>query len=190
MVVVVGVTGTIASGKDLFAELLAKELGARRFGFSEVIDCELTKRKMPITRPNQRQLANELRKEQGGGVLAKMLALRVSKEKEFAVVQGFRNLLEVEEFRFAFGKKFVLIAVDAAFLIRFKRARDRAKPGEKKTLGEFKEVDARERGKEEAHYGHNIDACMALADYNFENDGTLEDLLATAKSFAEKARKL
>ena len=190
MVFVIGVTGTIASGKETLAQMLALGLGAKKFGFSEVLDEELTRLGKPLSRPNQRELASEMRMKQGPGVWARRLVERISKEQGYAVVEGFRNPLEVKEFYSSFGKNFMLVSIDAKFSVRFKRAKQRAKEGEKKTEKEFKDTDERERGKEEPFYGHNIDGCMALADYKIINEGTLNGLKTQANLIMEKARKL
>ena len=190
MVFVVGVVGTIASGKDTLADLVAVGLGGKRFGFSQVIDEELARKGREVTRPNQRDLANSVRRREGPGAWAKILADRVAIQEGYAVAEGFRNPMEIKEFYADFGKKFVLVAIDAKLSIRFKRATERAKEGEKKTLQEFKDIDAREKGKGEEFYGHNIDGCMALADYAVINNGSFEDLKRQAGLVVEKVKRL
>ena len=190
MTVVIGVVGTIASGKDVFADLVAARLAAVRFSFSQAIDKELKARKIAVSRPTQRQLANDLRALEGPGVWAKRIVEEMAFAEGYAVVEGFRNPLEVKEFYATFGKRFILVAVDAKVSTRFERAKARAKPGDYKTFEEFKEVDAKERGKGETFYGHNIDGCIALADYAVINNGSLDDLKRQADLVVEKARKL
>ena len=94
---IMGVTGLTGSGKGALCKILA-EKGFIKLGHSGIIDEELKKRNLEITRDNQVRVANEMRKIHGTGYWARELIKKIEPNKNY-VVEGFRNISEVEEFR-------------------------------------------------------------------------------------------
>ena len=98
---IIGVTGSYASGKDSVAEYLIKK-GFQHFSLSDEIRKELKKRKIKETRQNLIKLGNELRKKHGNEILAKRIIELISKNNKnlnkIAIISGvgvrdyYRNL--------------------------------------------------------------------------------------------------
>lgn len=165
---IIGLTGTIASGKSLIASYL-KEKGFQYYSFSDIIKEEAKKRKIVLTRENLQKLGNLLREEnQDEGVLAKLILKKVKTQK--AVLDGIRNCSEIKELRKR--KDFVLIGVDAPQKLRYKRLRARARKGDPKTFNEFKEID----DKENRGYGQEVNKCLKKVDFLIINDSTISQL--------------
>jgi len=167
---IIGVTGTHASGKDTVAGYICKKFNTTDYSTSAEIGYELDSRGMDQSRPNKFTVANELREALGTGELAKRALGRV--REDIAVVSAIRNIGEIEYLKE--NSKFYLIAVDAPIDMRYDRAVKRERIGDGKTLAEFKageeqEIDA-------GITGQQLVPCMRLADYFIVNDGTIETL--------------
>lgn len=165
---IIGITGTISSGKETIAFYLRKK-GFPHFSLADEIREEAKERNLKPTRDNLAYLGTELRKKFGPAYLAKRVLKKIKKD---AVVSSIRNLGEIEEFKKRKG--FILIAVDAKPEIRFLRAKKRKRVGEAKTLKEFIQKEDREKGQN--RFGQQLSLCMEKADYKIENNGTLKEL--------------
>lgn len=165
---IIGITGTNASGKDTAAKFFA-EKGFENFSVSDVIREEARRRNIPITRENLQDLGKELREKFGESHLAQKT---LEKIKGNAVVTSFRHPKEVEAFRK--NDNFTFLNIDAPVELRFKRAQARDRGEEDATtLEEFKKQEARELA--EKGPGQQLGVCMQMADYKTENDGTKEE---------------
>lgn len=170
---IIGVTGTLGSGKDSVSEYLVKEKG---FGFSstgDIIREYVHNAGLPSNRDTQRKMAGKLISENGQGFLLKEAIKRAKGENK--VISGIRQPDEADYLRG--GKDTYLIAVDAPIEIRFARMKDRMRPGDPKSVEELKEKES-----EEMHGGisnknvQNISYCIKKANFNLDNSGTKEEL--------------
>jgi dCMP deaminase len=171
---IIGLTGKNGAGKGEAARELVR-LGFEYHSLSDVLREELKRRKRPVTRDNLTRLGNELRRAHGPGVLAAKTLARLDPHKN-AVVDSFRNPGEVEAFRK--NGSFALISVVASPRVRFARIRTRARENDPKALREFLFVEKREDKPARAGDIHpqNISACIAAADAQLPNNGTLFQL--------------
>ncbi|MBS3133584.1 AAA family ATPase [Candidatus Woesearchaeota archaeon] len=181
---ILGLTGTNASGKSTVAKYFVKK-GFAYYSLSDELRALLKKRKIPATRENLIEAGKHYRERYGNGYLAAVVAKKIGKKK--AVVDSIRNLGEVAELRKIKG--FILIAVDAPVKMRFERARKRMSRRDQKTFFEF---TAKE--KEELHgkgAGQQIAACMKKADFKINNNLSLGNLYkkmeATLRKIGKKA---
>ncbi len=167
---IIGITGLIGSGKGALCEILV-EKGFVKLGHSGIIDEELKKRGLEITRDNQIAVANEMRKIHGAGYWAKKLVEKIEPNKNY-VVEGFRNTGEIEEFRKI--PEFFLIGVAAGFRRRFNWIIKRARPGDPKNLKEFMQNEKRDFFQFDKPEGQQNAICFSMADYYIANEGSLE----------------
>ena len=167
---IIGVTGTHASGKDTVADYICTKYGSNNYSTSEEIGYELTLRGMDHSRPNKFAVANEIRENLGAGELARRALARV--KENLAVVTAIRNVGEIKYLKE--NSNFCLIAVDAPIEMRYERAMGRERFGDGKTLIEFKAGEEKETNA--GVNGQQLIPCMRLADYFIINDGTLGDL--------------
>jgi dephospho-CoA kinase len=166
---IIGLTGTNASGKGTIAEFL-KSQGFSYYSLSDVIRNELKARKTEINRENLIEEGNKLRIKFGPSVLA--LRIIGQMEDSNTVIDSIRNVHEVKELR-KLGN-FILISVDAPVQTRFKRAKDRGRNESSSSLTEFEEMEKKELSQESEH--QQIHRCMNMADIKIINDGTKEQM--------------
>lgn len=184
---IIGLTGTLASGKDVISEYL-KEKGFVYFSLSQEVREAAKERKIELTRENLQDLGNQLRKEKGIGALAKLVSEKIKNQNcSNAVIDGIRNPAEVE---FLEGiENFSLIAVDAPQEIRFKRFINRNKESDPKTFEEFLKVDSRDQGEGEPEDGQQVRKCMDKAQFILLNDSDLETAYSKINEIYENISK-
>ncbi|MFC2174629.1 AAA family ATPase [archaeon] len=161
---IIGLTGPARSGKDTVAHYLMKEYGFKQFDFyHDVFLKELEKRGLEPTKDNASKLGDELRKEGGMGVMAKLLFPLI--DAEDVVITGFRSPDEVEFFR---GKTshFFLLMTSAPREVRYTR-RDDSDPQDKEGFFGRDERDLKNKGME---------TVFMMADYMLDNNGSIEGL--------------
>lgn len=168
MPLVLGITGPNAAGKGEVATYLAEQ-GFRLHSLSDVVREAAADRNLPPLREHLIRIGNEMRAQEGPGVLASRLLPRIGARD---VVDSIRNPAEVAVLRSLSG--FVLIGVRAAAEVRFRRSLLRARPGDPSTLDEFRSREVQENRTDPT--GQQLDATFALADRVVDNDGNLEDL--------------
>jgi dephospho-CoA kinase len=175
---VIGITGTLASGKTTVKDFFLSRFSSSFVSLSDIIEEELKKEGKELKRENFIEKGNQLRKRYGNQILVEAAIITLPKkfEKRVLIIEGIRNPGEVEYLRKKFGKNFVLIAVDAPREIRFRRLRERKKEGDPKTLEEFLEIDETDLGRNQPEYGQKVEECLKLADYLIINDGSINEL--------------
>ena len=96
-------------------------------------------------------------------------------KKDIVVIDGIRNVEEIDRFKKELGKDFVVIAVEASDETRYKRAQSRGRQDDSKDLEKIKERDRRE-----LRWG--LDIVIASADIVISNEGNIDE-------FKNKIRK-
>ncbi|MCK4521881.1 MAG: AAA family ATPase [Nanoarchaeota archaeon] len=165
---IIGLTGTFASGKDEIAKYLQNK-GFAHYSLSDVIRDYATEKGLEHSRKNLRMLGNELRTKYGPAVLAKKIKDKFTGKD---VVSSIRNPAEIEELKKQ--KDFVLIGVDAPVELRFERAMKRGRIENALTLKKFKENEKKENIKNKTN--QQLNECLKMADKLIINDSTLEEL--------------
>lgn len=168
---IIGLTGRIAAGKETLTEFF-RQKGFVYLESSKLLNDELIKRGIEITRKNQQDLGDELRRKFGAGILMKMFLDKLDKNKNY-VIDSLRNPKEAEFLRNC-GIKFFLIAVDAPQELRFQRVLKRGKLSDPKTWEEFLKTDERDFASDDP-LGQQVGKCFELADFIILNDGYLKN---------------
>jgi dephospho-CoA kinase len=181
---VIGITGTIGSGKSLVRNLLKEYFeSCHSISLSTILKRRLGKN---ANRKALQDFGNELRMKFGPQILAEA-AVENLPEKELIIIDGIRNPAEIEFLRKKFGENFKLIAIDAPIQLRFERAVKR-KYEHIKSFREFLEMNERDLGKNEPEYGQQVAKCLQQADFLIINDGTIEDLRKKVEEIVEKIK--
>jgi len=167
---VIGLTGPNASGKGEVADYLGRH-GFSVHSLSDIIREEAARRDLPPEREHLIRIGNLLRREGGAAVLASRLRPRLCRR---AVVDSIRNPAEVQELRRL--SHFVLIGVRATMEQRFARSQRRARPGDPRTLEEFRQRELQENSSDPE--AQQLDATFGLADRVLDNDADLPRLHA------------
>ncbi len=168
----IGVTGTMASGKDTTSAYL-QEKGFFHFSLSDAIRAECDKRGLPKDRDTLRNLGNELREKQGADILAKMaIETLAAQGAKNAVITSIRNPEEIKLLKKQ--GNFIFLAVNAPVELRYERAKSRHRESDFIDFETFKNQEEAEMaggpGKQ------NLAEVIKMADHILINDGTVEDL--------------
>ena len=172
---IIGLTGSLAAGKGIVSDFL-KEKDFIYYSLANEVRLAAEERRIEITRKNLQDLGNQLRKERGSGVLAKLIYNKIHlypKEERKVIVDGIRNPAEVDKLKQF--KDFYLVSVDAPADERFKRMCERKRESDPKTWEEFLAIDKRDKGIGEKEFGQAVGKCMQMADYTLINDCLIED---------------
>lgn len=168
----IGVTGTLVSGKDTVAEYL-KSKGFFHFSLADAIREECDWRGLPKDRDTLRNLGNELRETLGADILARRAIEAIKKQRvQNVVITSIRNPEEVK-----FLKQqpdFVLIAIDAPIEIRYQRIVARERESDFVDFATFQKQEEEEMSGGE--FKQNLAEVIAMADYKIINDRTLKEL--------------
>ncbi len=181
--IIFGVTGQPSSGKDTVAEHLAS-LGFFHIPTANLIREEMREKGIPTDRAHTSTFAIECRKERGAGYLAEIAVNKIKKNKsDRNVVSGLRNTAEVESLKKAFGKDFVMLAVEAPIEARYSWVVGRNRTGDNISFEQFKAEEEKERSGDKNT--HQVDAVISMADKVILNDGTRDELLKKVGDLAK-----
>ena len=130
------------------------------------------------------EAGNSIRAAEGPGALARRLLPRLLGDRNY-VVDSIRHPAEVEILREA-GERFQLIWIDADEAVRFRRIRERGRPGDPETIDEFRSLEERELGSDDS-FAQQLLAVRALADETLDNDGSIERLHEAIQALLKKS---
>jgi len=177
---IIGITGTLGAGKGTVVEIL-KQRGFEHFSVREFLNQIIQSERKEINRDNMVEVANRLRKENSPSYLAEQL-YENAKVFPMAIIDSLRTLGEIEALRKK--GKFILLAVDAKPEIRYERVVLRGSETDRVSFDEFIENERREWESNDANK-QNLKACIEVADYTVENNGSFEDLEKTIKNIID-----
>ncbi len=166
----IGVTGLYGSGKDTVAEFL-KEKNFFHYSLSDFLREELRKRNTKVTRDNLIKIGNELRQQEGNGVLAQR-ALAAVNDGENYVITSIRNPAEAE--LILSREDAILVHVVAPMKERLKRLVVRNREEDPKTLKELNEKEEKEMSRDPA--AQQLHTVAKMAKVTLRNDGALDEL--------------
>lgn len=159
--------GMPASGKSEAADI-AKKLGIPVVNMGDVVREETARRGLPPNDENIGGTGTTLRQEEGMDVIAKRCVPKIRLIKTpVVVVDGTRNIHEIEYFKKEFGTDFMLIAIHTPFKIRFERVIKRSRSDDMNSREELKRRDERE-------IGWGLDKAIEKADITIDNTGTID----------------
>ena len=177
---IIGITGPFGSGKTTASNVF-KKFGYSVTTLSKPLEEEAVRRGLPLTRKVLQDLGNEMRAEQGSGILMKK-ALE-SNNSDKLVVDGLRNIGEIEELRKNEGS--VVLAIVADKQVRFERLKKLTRR-ENLTPELFNKLDLRDLGVNEKMTGLQTAFCIALADFFLDSNETIGKFEADIEKFIKK----
>lgn len=164
----VGVFGTIGSGKGIVCSYLKKRYGFGVVSMGNIIRVITKKKGLPLTRENLHKVQDEYHRKYGKDYVIKLVLQKIRNKKyRNAVVDGIRTPEQA-----AYAKKHgaTLILIDAKPELRFERMKKRRRKHFSKTFEEFKKEEAREWKT------FNFKKTFSYADYKIMNNGTTKEL--------------
>ncbi len=180
---IIGLAGTHASGKDTLADYLSKKHGFYHVSTGDIVREVAIGKYGSVERPVLYKTANEIRTEFGHGATGYMALDKFEKVKDEykgLVVSGFRAIAEAQAVKDRGG---ILVFIDAPERIRFERLRDRARVEEGDlSFEEFKKREDAENGGIDPAF--DISAIKSISDYVITNEandkaGFIEEVVKT-----------
>ncbi len=184
---IIGITGTIGSGKDTLMELLKNEYGFKHYSVRQYLTEKLNEEGLELNRTAMTNLANSLREENHPAFIIEQLFLKAKAEGGNAVIESIRTPGEVE-----FLKEhadFYLFAVDADPNLRYERVQKRKTATDRVDFNTFMAEEQREMSNDEPHM-QNIAACVRLAGNRFRNNSSIDMFYKKVRKALEKELKI
>lgn len=170
--IIIGITGTLGAGKGTIVERLVDK-GFKHFSARDYFLDEVRKRGLPENRDSTTAVANSLREQFGPDFIAVTLYKQAKEFGGNSVIESLRTPGEVNYMR---GQEnFYLFAIDADMHTRYERIQSRKSITDQVSFDKFVADEEREMRSTDPTKG-NIAACMKMADYTFQNNGTKEEL--------------
>jgi len=176
---ILGIIGTVGSGKDTASDYISKKLSISVFQISQPLKDLAKEKNIEPTRENLIQIGSDLVKQNGPDFLAKLVLDKVIGEK--GIVTGIRVVEIIEYMRK--NSNFILLGIESEIQTRFERSIIRNKLGEATTLEQF---DLNEQKENSAPNAQRLFECLKMADYSIENNGSLEEFYQKCDLFLEK----
>lgn len=183
---IIGLSGTLAAGKDTVADYLVEKEGFEHISLSAVLRKVAAEKGIETTMENLTKLGNSLKTEYS----ADYLVNRAKKEVDFSkdiVVSSIRQPEEIESLKRE--KDFYMIFVDADIKIRFERLVKRGRAGDVGEFEKFKEQEEKQLNGQSG--GMNLSKCRKMADYVIVNNCSIEEfkdrIKQTFQQIKEKA---
>jgi deoxycytidylate deaminase/dephospho-CoA kinase len=187
MNLVIGFTGAFGSGCSTACGYLRHERGFTMIALSDPLKAIWEKRtsNRNYTREDLQKLGDEIRKEQGPGAVVKLAFEGVPQDYEHPiVVDGIRNVGEIEALRDRFGYAFSLIAVLARRDDRWDRIGQSAYLDKSLGKSDFDDDDLRD-WDEDTTYGQQVNLCVDKADILIDNQEALKGFKAKVLKFVD-----
>lgn len=176
--IAIGLTGRKRAGKTTVVEVLRDagfQIRSTRDAVMRYI-AEDKSRGDPNDTKNQQYWGNEARRINGRDVWMAMLLEAPIIGDTNVVFDSPRYPDQDRTLRDYFGRKYMLMAVDAALRRRLTWTLESNRPGDPRNQQEFLEADRRDWNGYKTGDGQNVEGCFDLADIRVQNDGTIEEL--------------
>ena len=180
--IIIGLVGTMASGKETVKKYLVEKYNAKDCRFSSILRDVLDRVAVPISRESLQKVSTILRATFGENLLAKAIAKDASKlDASIVVIDGVRRFTDIEHLNEL--PNFVLVKIDADPKIRYERmkTRNENKGDAEKTYEQFIEDHNAEADRQ-------IPEVMKTAKFAIDNSGTLDELFRQVDEILEKAK--
>lgn len=177
---IIGVTGTDGAGKGTVVDYLVKEKGFTHYSSRAFIMKEVERRNITADRNQLRLVANDLRAQFGDDIIVQQALSDIKRDKiERAGIESIRTLAEARTLKANGG---ILLAVDAAPEVRYRRVQGRRSVTDQVSYEQFLAHEELEKNDPDRH-GMQKAAVMEMADYTIMNNGGLRELQTAIDAF-------
>lgn len=180
---IIAFAGMPCSGKSE-AVTIAKEIKIPVVRMGDAVWEETKCRGLELTDKNVGKVANEMRETNGKDIWARRTVEKIHSlsSVECVIIDGIRNVEEIDTFKTMLGHNFILIAIEASDEIRQKRVLQRKRTDDSSSLKDIKARDQRE-------LGWGLGSVFAVADIIVPNDGSVEDFHKKIKQILKDVMK-
>jgi len=182
---IIGITGTLASGKGVVSEILMKR-GFKHYSVRDYLIKEIIKRGMSVNRDSMVSVANDLRSKFSPSYIMEELFTEAQRVGGDCIIESIRVVGEAEALRQK--GEFILIAVDANIKIRYDRIVCRQSETDRISYNEFVRNENREMASSEPAK-QSIAKVMEMADFKIINNGEIEAVERDVEQILEIVKK-
>ena len=177
---IIAFTGMPFAGKTE-AVKVTKEAEIPMIRMGDMVWNEVNKRGLKLNDNNVGTIANQMREKHGRGIWAikTINKIKTMGNIDSIVIDGIRNVEEIEVFKSELGDNFVVIAVETSEETRRKRALERRRKDDSKDVKKLKERDQRE-------LGWGLGSVIASADIVILNNGSIDDFRKNIKEILKR----
>ncbi|MBA2278863.1 nucleoside monophosphate kinase [Candidatus Saccharibacteria bacterium] len=173
---IIGLSGTFASGKDTLAHFLLQNHNFMHVSTGDMVRAVAEAEYGNTERPTLVKTANELREKRGPGVLAELAIERYELQKKNysgIVISGVRSLGEANVIQ---AKAGIIVFTDAPVEVRFERIKNRQRAHEEQlSLEDFKNSEIVESNINHDNPAvQDISGVRELADIIVSNNNNVE----------------
>ena len=183
---IIGITGTLGAGKGTIVEYLVNYKNFKHYSVRSFLTEEIEKRNMPVNRDSMVIVANELRAINSPSYVTDQLYYKAAKSKKNCVIESIRTPGEIDSLREK--GNFFLFAIDAPSSLRYKRIVVRNSETDNINFDTFIENEQREMNTSDPNK-QNLRKCIEMADFVFENSGSIDDLQQKVKEVLQQIDK-
>ena len=171
--ITIGITGTLGAGKGTIVDYLVKKRGFAHYSVRAFLTEEIVRRGLPVDRDSMTLVGNDLRAQHSPSWIVEQLYNMASASGKNCIIESIRTPGEVEALR---GKPhFYLFAVDADAHVRYERVVLRGSETDHIDFNTFIANEQREMNNTDPNK-QNLGVCISLADYKFDNGGSIDEL--------------
>lgn len=170
---IIWITWTLWAGKWTIVDYLVQNKWFAHLSVRAYLIQEIEKRWMPVNRDSMVEVANDLRAKYGPSYIVEELYKQAKETGKDCIIESIRA--EWEALALKWKDKFLLFSIDADPKIRYDRVVLRWSETDKISYDEFIMNEQREMENTDPTK-QNLSKCIALSDYVFTNNGTLEEL--------------
>jgi dephospho-CoA kinase len=177
---IIAFAGMPFSGKSEAASI-AKEMNIPVIRMGDFIWEETKSKGLELNDYNVGTTADKMRKKYGKDIWAKKTLEKIKsiKKAKILIIDGIRNIEEIETFEKELGNNFLLIAIQVTEEVRYKRAMNRGRKDDSKDLKLIKERDKRE-------LSWGLGNVIASADIVITNQGSINEFKKRIKEVFNK----
>lgn len=166
--ILIGLLGTIGSGKTIVSDYLVERHGFFRVMMGDLVREKAKEEGLELTRENLQYTQKKYRGKFGQEYFIKENIKRLlDSTKKLLLIDGIRTPVDAKA---AKENDAVLILVDAPPKIRFERLKARKREGDAQTFIAFKKQEEREWKL------FNLKESFKHVDYRIENTGTIQEM--------------
>jgi len=180
--IIVGITGTLGAGKGTIVDFLVSHYNFKHYSVREYLIEEINRRNLPVNRDSMVVVANDLRKNNSPAFIIDELYKKAINNNQNCIIESIRTPGEVVSLKNK--ENFMLLAVDAAPEVRYKRIIERASETDNVSFETFLENEEREFDTCDPHK-QNLRKCIEIADYHIDNNGSVDDLYKEIEKIIE-----
>jgi dephospho-CoA kinase len=180
---IIGITGTLGAGKGTIVDYLVEYKQFKHYSVRSFLIDEIEKRQLSVNRDNMVIVANEMRAKFSPSYITDQLYEKAILSGQNCIIESIRTPGEIESLREK--GNFYLFAIDAQAKIRYERIVIRNSETDKISYDTFIQNETREMDTKDPTK-QNLTKCIEMADFLFENSGSMENLHKKVEEILQK----